>query len=111
MLSRRLVCYTNLNNNEGETMGVDTETAHETARKVISQYIRNADRQTDATDAVVEALKEAGHLVEFGETERVEVRASRVAVETVEAFGLVLELDAHGNAVTVHSPHGMFVVE
>lgn len=36
----------------------------------------------------------------------VEVIGARVAIETVEVYGLEITVDANGNAVHVSSPHG-----
>lgn len=41
----------------------------------------------------------------------VEIVGARVAVETVSAYGLVIELDANGNAVTIGFPYGAEVTE
>lgn len=41
----------------------------------------------------------------------VEVDHSWVVTETVEAYGLTLELDAHGDAVTVEFPRSAQVIE
>jgi len=45
----------------------------------------------------------------FGQAEEVhevDVVGSRVVVETVEAYGLVIGVDANGNAATITFPHG-----
>jgi hypothetical protein len=51
------------------------------------------------------------HFANLGFPYVVEVANSRVAVESVTAYGLDLTLDAHGNAVTVESQYGFEVVE
>lgn len=45
----------------------------------------------------------------FGQAEdvrEVDVVGSRVPVETVEAYGLLVGVDANGNAATITFPHG-----
>jgi hypothetical protein len=41
----------------------------------------------------------------------VEVHGARVVTETIDAYGLSIELDANGNAVTVDTMHGFFIPE
>lgn len=77
----------------------------------LAKSIKGADRRTDAVSDVFDALTAAGHLYEDGWVETVEVHNARVVTERTEAYGLVIELDAHGNAVTVSSPHGFMVIE
>ncbi len=45
----------------------------------------------------------------LGDVDRAEVRGARVRVETIEAYGLRIELDAHGRAVAVSSDDGFHV--
>ncbi|WP_371409767.1 hypothetical protein OG423_14275 [Micromonospora zamorensis] len=45
----------------------------------------------------------------FGQAEathEVDVVGARVPVETVEAYGLLIGVDANGNAATITFPHG-----
>lgn len=39
----------------------------------------------------------------------VEVEGARAAISRTEAYGLEFEVDANGNATTVHFPYGAFV--
>lgn len=64
------------------------------------------------------AHKHVGSIVEYVTTMSLyaavgtaEVNYARVPVESVEAYGLKLRLDASGNAVTVTFPHGAEVIE
>lgn len=41
----------------------------------------------------------------------VEIDGARVGVETVEAYGLHITLDAQGNAVAITSPYGFLVTD
>lgn len=45
------------------------------------------------------------------QVDAVDIRGARVAVEEVAAFGLVVEVDANGNAATVRFPHGADITE
>jgi hypothetical protein len=57
-------------------------------------------------DALTAAI---GELLDDGDGDllgAVDIEGARCAVERVEAFGLELELDANGNASTVHFPFG-----
>jgi len=43
------------------------------------------------------------------EVTSVDVDGARLAVETVEAYGLEITLDANGNAVSITSPYGFLL--
>lgn len=45
------------------------------------------------------------------QVDAVEVRGARVVVEEIDAHGLVIGLDAHGNAATVGFPYGADITE
>lgn len=78
-------------------------------RDVIGPVLPKSWSQTkrdDLADQIADALYEAGLLVDEG-IDSVEVRNARVTVETVEAYGLTIAVDAHGNAVQVTSPWGL----
>lgn len=77
----------------------------------LKTFIRSESRRDEAASDIVAGLESAGHLWEEGWVQTVEVHHARVIVETIEAYGLVIQLDAHGNAVTVNSPHGFMVIE
>lgn len=85
--------------------------ALEVIERALTKSIKGTDQRVVAADDVVEALRSAGHLWEDGWVETVEVHHSHVVTERVETYGLVIELDALGNAVTVNSPHGFMVIE
>lgn len=89
-------------------MAMDAETV---VRKALEPAIKAETRRDKAAGSVVEALEEAGHLYENGWVSQVEVHGARVAVETVLAYGLVIEVDTFGNAVTVRSPEGFLILE
>jgi hypothetical protein len=42
---------------------------------------------------------------------QVEVNGGHLVVDTVEAYGLDIGLDASGNATTVSSPYGLFIAD
>lgn len=44
-----------------------------------------------------------------GNAHTVEVQGARMAVETVEAYGLTIDLDSSGNAVAISAPAGLVV--
>lgn len=91
--------------------GGDGMSAESVIDAALAKFIKGADRRVDATNDVASALESAGHLWEDGWVESVEIHNARVAVETIETYGLVIELDAHGNAVSVTSPYGFMVIE
>lgn len=55
-------------------------------------------------DAIAEHVEATAN--DTSDIKAVEIHGARVAVETVNAYGLVIQLDAHGNAVTVEFPYG-----
>jgi uncharacterized protein with PIN domain len=65
--------------------------------------------QQSKVDRIVEEFQSYAD----AEFHTVEVHGARVAVESVDAYGLSIELDANGNAVTVTSDtmHGFFIPE
>lgn len=84
--------------------------ALEVIERALSKSIKGNDRRIELTDDIYQALQSAGHLWEDGWVETVEVHHSHVVTERVETYGLVIELDVLGNAVTVNSPHGFMVI-
>ena len=69
--------------------------------------------------ALIEALPKSAHkhidkiLDTLGYAEAadaVEVIGARLGVETIEAYGLEITLDANGNAAEIRSPHGLDVI-
>jgi hypothetical protein len=83
----------------------------EVADKALEPFIKAKGRRDQAAADVVEALGKAAHLFENGWVTKVEVHHARVGVETVEAYGLIITLDANGNAVDVSSPWGFMITE
>lgn len=80
-------------------------------RKALEPYIKAETKRATAAGDVVEALESAGHLYANGWVTEVEVHHARVPVETVEAYGLTIRVDANGNAVSVSSAHGFMITE
>lgn len=67
--------------------------------------ILKANRKTeDKIAALVEYIEG-----EFGRVDDVVVRGTKGAIGTVEAYGLVLQVDANGRAAEVHFPEGAYV--
>lgn len=65
---------------------------------------RSENKRLALAKTIARELEEAGLLIwDLG---AVEVNGGRVPVETVEAYGLVIEVDTVGNAVSVTSPWG-----
>jgi hypothetical protein len=90
---------------------MSTTDAYDLIKQGLGKSIKSADRRTELAENIHDALTQAGHLWEDGWVETVEVHHARVVTERVEIHGLIIELDALGNAVTVNSPHGFMVVE
>lgn len=81
-------------------------------RDVISNVLPKSWSQAkkdDLINKITDALYEECLLVEDA-INVVEVLGAMVTVETVEAYGLTIEVDANGDAVQVVSPHGLVVV-
>lgn len=76
----------------------------------LPKSIRSEARRAELAQAITDALEAEGHLWEDGWVDAVEVHNARVITETIEVYGLTIQLDAHGNAVTVSSPHGFMVI-
>lgn len=55
-------------------------------------------------DAIAEHVEATAN--DTSDIKVVEIHGARVAVETVRVHGLVIEIDANGNAVTVEFPYG-----
>jgi len=83
-------------------------TAEEIIVAVLLPFLKSGAQRERASEAVAAALAEAGHLTDDIET--VEVRDSKVGVETTTLGGLTITLDAAGNAVRVTSPYGLDVI-
>lgn len=92
-------------------MSQDSERLDSALDKVLATHASqlSADRRTVLASEIIDALDAQGLLAVDVMT--VEVPYARVPVETVEAYGLTIELDANGDAVTVHSKHGLQVSE
>jgi hypothetical protein len=69
----------------------------------------SAKRREELCQQIADALAEAGFLLDGG-CSVVEVGDALVPVETVEAFGLTIRLDATGNASEISSPAGLVVL-
>ncbi|TCB97557.1 hypothetical protein E0H26_11605 [Micromonospora zingiberis] len=67
------------------------------------------NKKDELSDAIYGALDEHGLILD-GTVNTVEVTGARVTVETVEAYGLTIEVDANGNAVQISSPYGLEIV-
>lgn len=61
------------------------------------------------TDRITDALWQAGLLL-TDEVTTVEFRQAMVPVETVDAFGLTVRLDANGDAVQITSRRGLEIL-
>lgn len=92
-------------------MSQDSERLDSVLDKVLATHASrlSADRRTVLASEIIDALDAQGLLAVDVMT--VEVPCARVPVESVEAYGLTIELDANGDAVTVHSKHGLQVSE
>jgi hypothetical protein len=69
----------------------------------------SAKKRGEVAAQIVEALAQEGMLVE-GECWTVMVGDALVPVETVETYGLVLKLDANGEASEISSRAGLVVL-
>lgn len=70
---------------------------------------RSENKRLALAGTIVRALEEAGYLAYDIAT--VDVVGARVPIETVEAYGLTIRLDASGNAVSIASPYGLEIAE
>lgn len=68
-----------------------------------------AKRRGEVAEQILDALAESGLLVD-SECWAVEVGNALVPVETVEAYGLTIRLDANGEASEISSAAGLVVV-
>jgi len=84
-------------------------TPEETINAVLLPFLKSAKRRADAVEQLIAALETEGHLID-GALDTVEVRDSKVGVETTELGGLSITLDAAGNAVRITSPYGLDVI-
>lgn len=64
------------------------------------------ERREELAREIDDALIEEGWLVPEQGADSVEIDGARVPVETVQIYGLTIEVDANGNAVTVSSERG-----
>jgi hypothetical protein len=80
----------------------------EIINKALAKTVKSAFRREELAEQIESALWDAGYLLS-GDALAVEVHGARVPVEVVEAYGLDIEVDANGNAVTVSSPWGFGV--
>jgi hypothetical protein len=81
-------------------------------RDVIGAVLPKSWSQTkrdDVADQIVNALFDAGLLL-VDDVTTIEVRGARVPVETVEAYGLTIRVDANGNAAEITSPWGLEIL-
>lgn len=69
----------------------------------------SAKRRQEVAEQILDALAEYGLLAD-GECCAVEVGNALVPVETVEAYGLTIRLDANGEASEISSAAGLVVV-
>jgi hypothetical protein len=81
--------------------------ANDVIETALRTAIKSASRRDDIATEIGEALWDAGYLTDGAST--VEVHGARIPVETVEAYGLTISVDANGNAVEVSSPWGLGV--
>lgn len=65
-----------------------------------------AKKREELAVEIDDALIEEGWLVPEQGVSSIEVDGARVPVETVQIYGLTIEVDANGNAVTVSSERG-----
>lgn len=63
-------------------------------------------RREEIAVAIDDALIDQGWLIPEQGAASVEISGARVPVETVQAYGLTIEIDANGNAVTIESNRG-----
>lgn len=66
-------------------------------------------RRDQVADEIADALGDAGLLAEF-ECIAVEVADAMVPVETVEAYGLTIRLDANGEASEISHRSGLVTI-
>lgn len=81
-------------------------------RDVVGAVLPKSWSQTkkDAlADEILDALSDAGLLLE-GAATTVEVGDARMPVETIEAYGLTIAIDALGDAAEISSPAGLVVL-
>lgn len=81
-------------------------------RDVVSGTLPKSWSQTkrdDLADEILDALEEQGLLAD-AECTVVEVGDARMPVETVEAYGLTIRLDAMGEASEISHPAGLVVL-
>lgn len=79
-------------------------------RTALQPYIKGAGRREEAAGKVYAALEEAGAILD-GMPIVVEVPGSRVPVQVVEMFGLIIRVDANGRAVSVENLSGLEVTQ
>jgi hypothetical protein len=69
----------------------------------------SAKRRDALVEQITDALAEQGLLVD-GDCTTVEVAEAMVPVETIEAYGLILRLDANGDAAEISHRTGLVVL-
>lgn len=69
----------------------------------------SAKRRDELAELIGDALAEGGYLVD-GECTTVEVSDALMPVETVEAYGLTIKLDATGDASEISHRAGLVVL-
>lgn len=67
------------------------------------------DKRDTLADEIVSDLEVAGVMV-FPKCAKVEVTCALMPVETVEAYGLTIKLDANGEASEISHPSGLVVL-
>lgn len=82
----------------------------ETIRDTLTPFVRSEVRREQAAGDVYHKLEAAGVVLDSLPV-TVEVPNSRVPVETVHLYGLAIQVDANGRAVSVHSPEGFDIAE
>lgn len=83
--------------------------SEDVVREALAPFVTSLRRRAAAAEDVARLLEENGLLAQDFET--VEVRGSKVGVETTTVGGLTVTFDAAGNAVRVTSPYGFEVIE
>ena len=73
------------------------------------EFLKSLPKMSAKTmEALMERVEE---MFPVGGVKSVEIDHSHVIVETVTAYGLEIELDAHGNAVTIEFPRSAQITE
>jgi hypothetical protein len=67
-------------------------------------------RRQEVAESILDELADAGYLF-LDTVSSVEIPGARVTVETIQAYGLTIEIDANGDAGKITSLRGLEVVE